>query len=298
MTEVRSYRLFDVVLVRKTILSPHMARLTFGGPAVREITTWAPDQRIKVFFPDPSGRPSALEDRPDWYALYKVRDVSDRPAMRTYTIRALRADEAEVDVDFVLHGETGPASRWAINAKPGDGVQITAPNRAFTGEGGGYEWKPPAEPGRVLLIGDETALPAVAGILEELAALPSPPPTQAFVEVPAAEDALDLPTWAGLELEWIARGDGDHGAAMIDAAQRARLPETALRAVEALPDVDIEATLPWDRAAPGTPGAFYGWVAGESSAVMAIRKHLIQERGLDRKSLNLMGYWRLGRVLD
>lgn len=84
---------------------------------------------------------------------------------------------------------------------------------------------------------------------------------------------------------------------MIAAAQRARVPQMAGAARQALAEVDIEAQLPWDRAT-GAAGGFYGWVAGESAAVMAIRKFLIQDRGLDRSALNLMGYWRLGRVIE
>lgn len=297
MTASRPYRLFHVTLLRKTLLSPHMVRLTFGGAAVAEMRTCAPDQRIKLFFPNPQGRPAALEDRPDWYALYKVQAPSERPAMRTYTIRALRPAQGELDIDFVLHGETGPASRWATNAQAGDTLQITAPNAAFDGVPGGFEWKPPANPDRVLLIADETALPAVAGILDELAALPNPPAVEAFVEVPEASDAIPTATWPGLDLHWLARRDGEHGAQMIAAAQRARVPQMAGAARQALAEVDIEAQLPWDRAT-GAADGFYGWVAGESAAVMAIRKFLIQDRGLDRSALNLMGYWRLGRVIE
>ncbi|MGV8584389.1 siderophore-interacting protein, partial [Pseudomonas aeruginosa] len=90
-----------------------------------------------------------------------------RPPMRTYTIRALRAEQEEVDVEFVLHGENGPASAWATHARIGDRLQLAAPNRQYGDDPGGYEWKPPAGVRHILLIADETALPAVAGILEE-----------------------------------------------------------------------------------------------------------------------------------
>ncbi|MCC7266346.1 MAG: siderophore-interacting protein [Caulobacteraceae bacterium] len=296
MSVARAYGLFEVELARKVLLSPHMARLTFAGPAVRGMRTLAADQRIKVFFPNAAGERPAIEDRADWYAIYKTQDVATRPPMRTYTIRHLRAEAGEVDIDFVLHGETGPASRWALNAEPGDRVQITAPNAAFEGEVGGYEWKPPAELSRVLLIADETALPALAGILEDLAAREAPPATQAFVEIPHADDALPVATWPGLEVEWMPRGRDAHGARMIEALVRARTPVLAT-AGEAVGEIDIEAVLPWERATGGADG-FYAWVAGESAAVMVIRRELVQQRGLDRRAINLMGYWREGRVLD
>lgn len=296
--DARPYRLFDIELVRKTPLSPHMARLTFGGPSVRGMRTCAADQRIKLFFPNAAGEQAALEDRPDWYAIYKTQDIAARPPMRTYTIRALRPEAAEVDVDFVLHGETGPASRWALNARPGERLQMTAPNAGFQGDPAGYEWKPPAKLSHVLLIADETALPALAGILEDLAARPAPPRTQAFVEIPDPDDALPTVTWPGLDLAWMPRGPAAHGARMIEALATAEVPAAAQAApLETVGDIDIESVLPWERASQAAAG-FYAWVAGESAAVMAIRRDLVQTRGLDRRSINLMGYWRLGRALD
>lgn len=294
----RAYGLFEVELARKVQLSPHMARLTFAGEAVRGMRTLAADQRIKVFFPNAAGERAAIEDRADWYAIYKTQDVASRPPMRTYTIRHLRAEAGEVDVDFVLHGETGPASRWALNAAPGDRVQITAPSAAFAGDPGGYEWKPPMELERVLLIADETALPALAGILEDLAGREAPPATQAFVEIPHADDALPVATWPGLDVEWMPRGAAAHGARMIEALAMARTPALAAAgAPERVGEIDIEAVLPWERASQGADG-FYAWVAGESAAVMAIRRELVQQRGLDRRAINLMGYWREGRVIE
>ena len=293
------YKLFDVRLKAKAPLSRHLWRYTFEGKEVRQMATLAPDQRIKIFFPDPQGRPPALRHTPDWYAEYKRQDPARRPPMRTYTIRALRAEASEVDVDFVLHGDNGPASAWAMAAQPGAPLQIMAPNAAFEGDGGGYEWNPPAGLGRLLLIGDETALPAIAGILEELAAQSAPPATELFIEVGAEGDEIPLPAWSGLKVEWMPRGLAAPGAAMIAAAERASLPtaQPARAPAPALAEVDVDEAILWDRAAPEDNG-FYGWVAGEAAAVLAIRRLLIMERKVDRKSLNLMGYWREGRALD
>ena len=261
------------------------------------MAAFAPDQRIKIFFPDPQGRPPAMAITPDWYARYKKQDVATRPPMRTYTIRALRAPAGEVDVDFVLHGETGPASTWATHAQPGQALQIMAPNAAFEGDGGGYEWKPPQGLRRLLLIADETALPAVAGILEELAALPEPPQTQLFIEIPGQDDEIPLAGWPALWVEWMPRGLGAPGALMVAAAQRAAVPVATPRPAPALAEVDVDQAILWDVAAPSDAG-FYGWVAGEAAAVLAIRRLLIAERKVDKAALNLMGYWREGRVLD
>jgi NADPH-dependent ferric siderophore reductase len=64
-----------------------------------------------------------------------------------------------------------------------------------------------------------------------------------------------------------------------------------------LEDIDIDANVPWQLAEPAGDD-FYAWIAGESEAVMAIRRFLIKDRGLDRRALNLMGYWRFGKVYE
>lgn len=274
-----AYRLFNVELKRREQLSPALTRFVFGGPEVAEMKTLAADQRIKIFFPDASGQPPSLPGGSEWYQAYRSVEPARRPPMRTYTIRALRAEQEEVDVEFVLHGENGPASAWATHARIGDRLQLAAPNRQYGDDPGGYEWKPPAGVRHILLIADETALPAVAGILEELAGETEPPVVEAFLEVPGEADILDLPA--------------------IPAARQARLPEREVAggAAQELEDIDIDEEILWELASPES-GSFYAWVAGESAAVMAIRRYLVQERGIDKRHLTLMGYWRLGKVFD
>jgi len=301
MPHTRPYRIFNAACARLEDVTPHLRRITFAGPEIAEMDTWAPDQRIKIFFPTDDGRVPAMPDADDWYATYKSVPVAERVPMRTYTIRALRAESQEVDVDFVLHGENGPASRWATNAQPGDRVQISAPNRRAEKIGGGFEWKPPAYPRHVLLMADETAVPALAGILQELVARPVPPPCEVFVEVSDRADALHLPTWPSLTINWLFRheaGDPRPGDLLVEAVSRATLPSgNAAEAQVDLEVIDIDRVVPWELA-KATEGAFYAWIAGESEAIMSIRRVLIKERGIDRSLLNLMGYWRFGKVYE
>ncbi|HCH6930221.1 TPA: siderophore-interacting protein [Pseudomonas aeruginosa] len=298
-----AYRLFNVELKRREQLSPALTRFVFGGPEVAEMKTLAADQRIKIFFPDASGQPPSLPGGSEWYQAYRSVEPARRPPMRTYTIRALRAEQEEVDVEFVLHGENGPASAWATHARIGDRLQLAAPNRQYGDDPGGYEWKPPAGVRHILLIADETALPAVAGVLEELAGEAEPPVVEAFLEVPGEADILDLPAIPGARLHWLPRHQaGIHsrnGERMIEAARQARLPEREVAggAAQELEDIDIDEEILWELASPES-GSFYAWVAGESAAVMAIRRYLVQERGIDKRHLTLMGYWRLGKVFD
>lgn len=301
MSDVQPYRLFNVALARKTRLSPHLTRLTFAGEEVAAMKTGGPDQRIKIFFPNEAGEPSALPDRPDWYSIYREVEPKLRAPMRTYTIRHLRAEQQEVDVDFVLHGETGPASRWALHAAPGDRVQMAAPNALYQGAPTGCEWNPPADLERLLLIADETALPAVAGILDELARLPKPPRTEAHLEIPYADDKIPLTSWPELDIHWLPREGASAGTMMMAAIRRTWLPELALAGAApvatAFAEVDIDEQILWDRAAPRSSG-FYAWAAGETAAVADIRKFLIKERQLDKSNLALMGYWREGKVRE
>ncbi|MFJ7795947.1 siderophore-interacting protein [Pseudomonas sp. NPDC096950] len=298
MASANPYKMFDAVLRRKQTLSPHMMRVTLAGPMVTEMATWAPDQRVKLFFPAEDGSPARLAHEDDWLARYRSMATAQRPPMRTYTIRHLRAEQGEVDIDFVLHGETGPASRWAIRAVPGESIQIRAPDRRFSAQdAGGFEWKPPQALKQLLLVADGTALPAALGILDELAAMKKPPLTQVFFEVDSRDDALPVPDWPGLSVEWLIRDHASAGSLMVEAVQRANLPSFASKAHEAveLAEVNVDEEILWETSESASDG-FYGWIAGEAVAVMSLRKYLIKERGIPRESLNLMGYWRYNKI--
>ncbi|MDD2048176.1 siderophore-interacting protein [Pseudomonas putida] len=294
------YRVFDVELKAVIRLSPSLTRFVFSGDDVAQMHTLAADQRIKIFFPNANGQPPQLPKQGSWQEARRGLDARSSPPMRTYTIRALRREAREVDVDFVLHGVNGPASAWATQARVGDRLQMVAPNFAFAGDPGGYEWRPPKDLRTLLLVGDETALPAIAGILEQMVLDYPNVPVQAFIEVPGEQDCLDLTCSAVTELTWLPRDvlNGEHGEAMIHAVRElARLPRRQLDTTDALEEVDIDQQILWERGVPSA-GEFHAWIAGESAAVMGIRRFLVQERGLDRRTLTLMGYWRAGRSFD
>ncbi|SEB69829.1 NADPH-dependent ferric siderophore reductase, contains FAD-binding and SIP domains [Pseudomonas saponiphila] len=295
----RGYRLINVELKQRIELSPSMLRLVFSGEDIAQARTLAPDQRIKLLFPGADGTPPQLPAQGDWQAARRQLPAEQQPPMRTYTIRALRLHPAELDVDFVLHGVNGPASAWATHARPGDCLQMVVPNKAYSGDPGGYEWLPPAGIGKVLLMGDETALPAIAGILEELQDYPDYPDVQVFIEVPHESDCIDLQCHPQTRLSWLPRDvlGAQHGEPLIHAARElAELPPASagrrpLKVAEGDPE-----QRPWETAKPAD-NRFYAWVAGESATVMSIRRHLINERGQERRNLTLMGYWRLGGSL-
>lgn len=301
MASTAPYKLFNAVLHRKTLVSPHMMRITLADPSISDMTTWAPDQRVKLFFPAEDGSPARLAQEEGWYARFRSMLASRRPAMRTYTIRHLRAEQGEVDIDFVLHGETGPASRWALHAQPGASMQILAPDRGFSAQdAGGFEWKPPQVLKQVLLVADATALPAAIGILEALAATAEPPQTQAYFEVDSAADMLSVPDWPGLSVQWLVRDQAPAtvaGTLMVQAVQQAFSPadEPSVAQAAELAEVDIDKDILWE-IANTAPEGFYGWIAGESAAVMRLRNHLIKACGIPHESLSLMGYWRYNKA--
>ncbi|MCX2890952.1 siderophore-interacting protein [Pseudomonas sp. DCB_BI] len=294
-----AYRLFDLVLHQRIELSPSFVRMVFKAPEVAQMSTRAPDQRVKLFFPGPDGSLPRLPDSQHWKSALEALPVARRPVMRTYTIRALRREAHEVDVDFVLHGVNGPASTWATHAQVGDRLQMLAPHLAHEGQLGGYEWKPPAGVRNVLLAGDETALPAIAGILESLANDAAELNVEAFIEVPLDADCIALQHSPAARVHWLPRNvlRCAHGQGLLHAvSELASLPQGHAAPGMRLKEVDIEKRILWEQAS-STGSAFYAWVAGESATVMAIRRHLIKERGLQRECLTLMGYWRAGRSL-
>lgn len=302
LSKPSGYELFDIQLKQRVALSPSLLRCVFSGKDVALMRTLAPDQRVKLFFPAADGSAPDLPKTGDWQAARRSMSANQTPPMRTYTLRNLRPEANELDIDFVLHGETGPASRWAARSVPGDGLQIVAPNATYRSDPGGYEWQPPEGVRQVLLIGDETALPAIAGILEQLTEHPDAPHVQAFIEVPEESDCLALLCGLNAKVHWLPRASlgKQHGEGMTLAARElARLPPVRgnLDNTSPIEELDLNTQRPWDRAS-AKRGDFYAWVAGESAAVMAIRRFLINEQGLERQQLTLMGYWKLGRSLE
>ncbi len=303
--QVPVYRPFPVEVARLQRLSPSFLRVTFTGTDMADFATNGWDQRIKVMVPLPGRGIDDCPSDPDWYGGWRALPADRRMPIRTYTIRALRPELGEVDVDFVLHGATGPASAWAEAAAIGDRVVLVGPNARFPGPTGGFEWHPPADASCLLVAGDETAVPAICAIVETLR-----PGQRARVllEVPTAADALNVAAPAGVEISWLPRWPDDGTApaprgALLTAAVVAAVDElddvlAATPAAE-LHDVDVDAGILWEvpeeDARPRESSGVYVWLAGEAGVVKGLRRHLVQDRGIDRRSVAFMGYWRDGK---
>ena len=295
---VPAYRPFPAAVTRVQRLSPSFLRVTFTGAAFGDLAPNGWDQRIKVLFPTADG---GLRDCPrgdDWYAEWRALPEDRRNPMRTYTVRATRPELREVDVDFALHGATGPASAWAESACAGDEVVLIGPNASFPGPTGGFEWHPPADAGCLLLAGDETAVPAVCAIVE---ALPAGRSVRVLLEVPDVGDVLPLAAPDGVSVTWLPRrpAAAARGALLTPAVVAAvrDLLDRPLAPVRPEPP-DDDADVLWDVPTEASGSALYAWLAGEAGIVTALRRQLVQGLGLDRGSVAFMGYWRAGRSGD
>lgn len=266
---------FDSLLVSVAAvedLSPHLRRVTFVAPRLAEAVTAGPDQRIKVLLPPPNGGELKLPTGENWYVDWCAQPEAERVIMRTYTIRALRADRHELDIEFVLHGVDGPASAWATNVVPGQEIGMFVPFGVDTTSvkgmlNSGVDYVPPSSSVHRVLIADETALPALTGILEELE-----PGVHAtvFAQVPDERDIRPLPTPGTADVTWItAVPASDAELPLLEALKAADLPES----------VD------------------FAWVAGESAMIKAVRRHLVNTVGLPKAAISFQGYWKRGEAI-
>jgi NADPH-dependent ferric siderophore reductase len=303
-TERPTYVLGRAEVRAVTRVSPNFVRVTFGGEELEEFATPGAvfDARIKLIFPPASGiLPPLNRDTHDWWGSYLAVPEEERGSMRTYSIRDLRVTDAgtEVDVDFVLHlapGLTGPASRWASTAEVGTELFLIGPRRGAT-DHGGAEYAPGAAPS-VVLVGDETAAPAIARILEDAG---RDLRGTAFIEVPSADDILSIDAPAGVDVHWLARDeDQAHGAQLIPAVlshlgdAHTNIEVRDVEGEDLLWETPDYSGLGEDIAANDAPADRYFWIAGESGVVTTLRRHLVKDLGIDRSQVAFMGYWRRG----
>ncbi|WP_112244878.1 siderophore-interacting protein [Kribbella monticola] len=248
----RNRRAKLAVVRRSERITPHMIRLVLSCDEF--VDNGTTDHYVKLLFPKPGVTyPEPL----DMGVIREQFPAEQWPTMRTYTVRNWDEAARELTIDFVYHGDEGIAGPWAAAAQPGDKLW-------FNGPGGGYAPNPDAE--WHLLVGDESALPAIGAAIEQLA-----PGAKAkvFVEVEDETEEQKLDGPGDVELTWFHR-TGERG-------------ENLVRAVEELEfrsdDVHV-------------------FVHGEAGFVTQLRRHLHAERGLPRDRVSISGYWRLGKNED
>lgn len=310
--EVPAYRAYATEVRSIEHLSPHFSRVTLHAPELKHFHTAGLDQRIKLFLPRPDGTvpdvgfwQDPLPPMGQWYAIWRELPEEQRNPIRTYTVRAIRPERREIDVDFVVHGTEGPASAWVCSAEPGDELVVIGPDGRSAHAGSGIEWKPGVAR-ELLLAGDETAAPAICAILESL---PEHVTGRAYLEVPTSEDILRVETESQVEICWLPR-DGAAFGSKLDSAvrewgyQRFQSAAAADRSFTAHRQSSAEtATLPalgeddvlWE-VADSTEATEYAWLAGEAGVITGLRRHLVKDLGMNRRQVSFMGYWKAGRA--
>lgn len=244
-------------VTRVEAVTPHLRRITLGGDDLADFVSASFDDHVKLFFPAPG------QDRPTMPALGPngavFADDAPRPVVRDFTPRRFDPDARELELEFALH-DAGPATAWARQAQVGHYLGVGGP-RGSRVVPLGFDWH--------VLIGDDTALPAIARRLQEL---PATARAIVVVEVQDASARIDFVTSAALDVQWCYRSGSDPNG-----------DPPLLRAVR---------ELPWLRSE--RQGTGYVWAAGESNAIRAVRQHLLTERGIDKSRLHASGYWKRG----
>ncbi|MGO1165129.1 MAG: siderophore-interacting protein [Janibacter sp.] len=250
---------FEATVARVRDLNPVVRRVTLAAPELTGYALAGPDEYFGLLMPGADGRlhmPDA--ERTNVRAAITEMPEDEQPGLRWYTVRELRRSQGEVDVDIVTHGDSGPGSAWAVTAKVGDPVGFRSGGALYT----------TFDAQRQLFVADETAVPALLAILEERERRGLNGLGQgviAHVEAPSAA------TLAGMELPVQItiheRGDADPGTA-------------------------VHAALSDD--ATSTSDLDYAWLCGEAGLATSLRRHLVQEVGMDKKAITFSGYWKLG----
>lgn len=227
-------------------LTPRMRRITLGGEQLAGFLSRGADDHIKLFFPRNAEEEQAMQT----LVPGGLKEEGPKPAMRDYTPRRIDLDKLELDIDFVLHGD-GPAATWAAQAQPGQYLHIGGPRSSLI---------VPDIFDSYVLIGDETAIPAIARRLEEL---PAGRTALVVVEIENEAERQPLESAANLEVIWVHRHSSNDALARTVA----------------------------DLQLPG--GELYAWIATEAGLSRRLRKLLVQEHGLDESAVKAAGYWRL-----
>jgi len=237
--------------------TPHCLRVTLEGAELDGFTSAGFDDHVKLVLPGADGaiafsRPGEAGGPDDAGAQ---APTAPRPTMRDYTPRAYDAAAGTLVIDFALH-DAGPATAWALQAAPGQPIGVAGPRGSMV--------VPLAFDGYVL-VGDDTALPAIA---RRLAELPAGTPVLVLAEVDGPADEQPLPTAADARIHWVHRQCAEPGTAsvLLDALRPLELPA----------------------------GDIHAWVACESAVAKALRTHLVGERGVHPKWIRASGYWRRG----
>lgn len=256
----------QVEVVRLCDLTSGMRRVTLAGEQLRGFTSadghvlqnFASsgfDDAVQLYFTYPGASAPVL---PAQSRAKLVTARGARPLSKTYTVRRWDPASGELDVDFVKHG-VGTGTTWAYRTQPGDRIHLSGPSTSKS---------LPVGPDWLLVAGDDTALPAIGRLLDEL---PHDARAQVFVEIAEDSHRQEVRELPGVHLTWLVRDGAPEAAGSLLA--------NAVRNAQ------------W------WPGQAFAWLAGEHSAVRDIRRHLVEDRDMPRQDIDFAGYWRRSAVV-
>lgn len=244
-------RVPKILTARKVwALTKNMIRVTFAAPEIADMDPHCAGANCKLFLPD------AGQDLDDFTT--RLTD-GPRPTVRTYTVRAIRPETQEMDIDFVDHGDDGPASAWARQAAAGSFLGFAGPGPVKVAAYYADSY---------LVVADMSALPVAAATLE---AMPEDARGTAIFEIMSEEDRQDFRIPAGIETHWIVNPDPHSSSPVIP---------------EMITGMD------WP------DGVVQTCIAGESGMIKALRQYLLVEKGLPKEDCYISGYWKIGLVED
>ncbi|WP_312397380.1 siderophore-interacting protein [Chryseobacterium sp.] len=248
----------ELSVSRKEYITPHYIRIFLTGAEVPLLENTTVGVNNKILIP-PKGLNKIYFPQFDYEKMQWIAQPDDiRPIVRTYTHRGIDLKTNEVWVDFVAHGDEGPASAWAINAKKGDvlGILMKDGKTDLYGKADNY-----------LLVGDATAIPVISAILEDL---PSAAKGMCILEVDSKIDEQDLETLADIEFIWLYNEHPQEGSKLAEVVKSLSLPENSRS----------------------------GYVAAEFSSVKEIRRYLRKEKQWKQEELYAYSYWKSGVAED
>lgn len=248
----------EVKVVRKRYITPHYIRIFFTSDDIFRINSATVGVNNKIMIP-PAGATKVHFPEFD-YENRKWLPLPDdiRPAVRTYTHRGIDLENNEIWIDFVAHGDEGPASKWAINAKEDDIIGLLM-------RAGKTDLYIKAE--QYVLVGDATAIPVLSTILEDL---PATAKGICIIEVHGKEDEQYLHTNADIEFIWLHNEHPQRQSDLAETLKKQILPE----------------------------GSRSAYVAAEFTTVKEIRHYLRKEKGWKKEELYAYSYWKSGQSED